>query len=793
MNYPMKIEQCYKKIETYRARADYAPRFVDVCNVADFKAFRAHFDVGSTKVIDVASYANHDELPRLDELTHALSTAAPDALVIVTGLTCLRLLGRNTLASILKDIAARTWSSHIVVLCYQCGEALDFHDPRLDPHVYRVDGTPDRIPDVTFIAPGIELPGARRPVDGIQGIARAVERAEGRDRIYVTTKKYRSDYPDSTFRLDEVSSPYDALVSVDPCTARLDPKLGTDDRWKAAMSDIVSAGSWANLIDRKFDHVDHLERSISRWNGFNAARKWLYFIALKLYGASGCRPLDEAVRHSATPDELPGNVYRSLIDIPHDAPNFWGQYDLRKALLDGLDGRNPDLRDRETSEYVTLLAAKGPDAIYYLTDRTPREREKVFELLARYADDYDAKGGMPGVIAALEHVYPDLYNYLQPYDFSDAGISGDGAAFLTDYFRRYKLQKVTNRIDPDFLASVEAQARDRDFYHWLSPRSEKIEKLDVKRAKLFFVDAMGVEYLGYILAYCKRKGLAARVSVCCCDLPSLTCYNKDFVDAFRSAGGAVEENRELDDLKHHGQEGSESDYGTTKLPYYISKELEIISRRLGRIASQLESGAIRKAYMVSDHGASRLAVIHEAENRYEMAKKGQHSGRCCPKSDVDVQPDSATEETAGGISYWVLANYDRFRGGRKANVEVHGGASLEEVAVPIVTITLAPKSVRVSLITALPVKVSRKKPAEITFQSNTPLENVTVRVNGDRLNRTVTYDAKLCGDNLYTALMDDVKRAGDYTVTVLADGIEVAEFALEAQNAGMAINKSDIL
>ena len=30
---------------------------------------------------------------------------------------------------------------------------------------------------------------------------------------------------------------------------------------------------------------------------------------------------------------------------------------------------------------------------------------------------------------------------------------------------------------------------------------------------------------------------------------------------------------------------------------------------------------------------------------------------------------------------------DRFKGGRKANVEVHGGASLEEVAVPIIEIT----------------------------------------------------------------------------------------------------------
>ena len=28
--------------------------------------------------------------------------------------------------------------------------------------------------------------------------------------------------------------------------------------------------------------------------------------------------------------------------------------------------------------------------------------------------------------------------------------------------------------------------------------------------------------------------------------------------------------------------------------------------------------------------------------------------------------------------FWALANYDRFKGSRKANVEVHGGATLEK-------------------------------------------------------------------------------------------------------------------
>ena len=54
------------------------------------------------------------------------------------------------------------------------------------------------------------------------------------------------------------------------------------------------------------------------------------------------------------------------------------------------------------------------------------------------------------------------------------------------------------------------------------------------------------------------------------------------------------------------------------------------------------------------------------ENLWEMESSGKHSGRCCPKSEVDERPDSATDAE----DFWALANYDRFKGSRKANVEI---------------------------------------------------------------------------------------------------------------------------
>lgn len=49
--------------------------------------------------------------------------------------------------------------------------------------------------------------------------------------------------------------------------------------------------------------------------------------------------------------------------------------------------------------------------------------------------------------------------------------------------------------------------------------------------------------------------------------------------------------------------------------------------------------------------------------------------------------------------YWVLANYDMFKGGRPGTVEVHGGATLEEVCVPIIEFTRMPENINVEVIT----------------------------------------------------------------------------------------------
>lgn len=193
--------------------------------------------------------------------------------------------------------------------------------------------------------------------------------------------------------------------------------------------------------------------------------------------------------------------------------------------------------------------------------------------------------------------------------------------------------------------------------------------------------------------------------------------------------------------------------------------------------------------MIADHGASRLVVLHDSENVWEMAEKGEHSGRCCRKSEIDEQPEYAAD--AG--EYWALANYDRFKGSRKANVEVHGGATLEEICVPIISITYSNNKIEVVImsidsnmddIDKIPeILVSYRKKAAIKIFITEEQPDVSVQVNGKE------YNAVAIGNSYYRVDMPDIRKAGQYAVDVYSGDNPIAEqLPLIVKREGQQIN-----
>jgi hypothetical protein len=151
-------------------------------------------------------------------------------------------------------------------------------------------------------------------------------------------------------------------------------------------------------------------------------------------------------------------------------------------------------------------------------------------------------------------------------------------------------------------------------------------------------------------------------------------------------------------------------------------------------------------------------VLSKKENKWGSESNAEHSGRCCPVSEIDEKPSCAIEENG----YWVLANYDRFKGGRKANVEVHGGATLEEVVVPIIEIVYSPDEIEIQLLDKNIKFSRRKKDAVIRVFSKTKLDNLSVRISG----LSEEYEGESSDGQTFTIALPELRKAGTYTINV---------------------------
>ncbi|GHV54674.1 hypothetical protein FACS1894216_15180 [Synergistales bacterium] len=630
--------------------------------------------------------AEADVYPNIDALCDRLSSVAQNTLLL--GLGEIASLCNLNILSRIKDISL---ASKVIILCRSVRKVIK--------DMYIADrkwGSRH----VCFLKPGMVSKIIKFPSHlsinanhGFKALLYCLENGAD-DNLYAKTELLLQG-------IVEVGSAYDALRQLSPLFA-LPQTCLPGELWTEYFSD-------KNL------------------DGFGLLH-WRTFIKLKLELPSNVYHkyvLDTSADYGVYKKRL----FSALLDFQPDSKQFAEMYNSRKTLL-------KELKDSDIAAYVTETKIKGSERIHYLTDNTQVERQAVIECL----------NGQTSVPEIIKEIYPAIYEYLRVFSFT-----GEKGGILTEYFTEYKQLKLTNRIPADFHDKVLAFAIDGNRpYNSLSTRGEVLDRIDKTNASLYWIDALGVEYLGYIQNRANTLGLQILVHTVRANLPTITSFNNDFYQAWN---GDKMQTKELDEIKHDGER--DFNYQTIKEPVHIAEELRILDSVLDWAKTKLAGKKADKVIIISDHGASRLAVISEQENKYEMASKGEHSGRCCPCSEADVKSEYATEENG----FWVLANYGRFKGGRKASVEVHGGATLEEVVVPLIELSLFGNKIEITNTTPVTTRSFRKN-ADIVLFSVNVLKKVSVLVGENR------YDAEAIGDNKHKITFPDIKRAGKHSADV---------------------------
>ena len=613
-------------------------------------------------------------------------------------------------------------------------------DPRFDSRLFSVVDKAECDLSFTLAAPSVGLSA----LPGFKALLEELENGRCGSVIVNTAVNLEK----AMFTVHPIGNAYEGIKFLKR-DFTLERSCGSDTLWAELLTELNQSNGSLDEVFEKHELVNNLELDFYKRIAGSEYRNWLYFICLKSKADALQNGYLRFVLDKTSDFEyFAGNVLNAIIDIPHTDERFPQFYRERKSLVEKFP-------ESDIADFVVNNREVVSESIFKLTDGTRVEREEIIAWLSKN-----------GMVPQLDGIYPALAAYLRKYIFKCPEL----ADLLTVYFEAYKRQKLSNKLEPEFLKMVDELALSRKFNR-LPTRNEILDTLDKSDNFLYWLDALGVEYLGLIEDLVQKRGLSLRVNIVRAELPTITAINRDFFDTWQ---GRKEKNEELDNTKHSDAGGY--NFTNNELPIHLAKELDIIKAMIEKAATELALRQCKRFLVVSDHGASRLAVLRRKEEKYDTDTTGEHSGRFCKLFQPYDLPFAAEEN-----GYLVLADYGRFKGSRAANVEAHGGASLEEVLVPVIELTLKDGSVTVKLVDET-VTVDFRTGAEIQLFFNSPVQDVSVVLNGK------PYSASQIDTNHYSVKLPDTKRAGDYSAEVYAGDNLIGKITIKAQGKSGKVN-----
>jgi len=250
---------------------------------------------------------------------------------------------------------------------------------------------------------------------------------------------------------------------------------------------------------------------------------------------------------------------------------------------------------------------------------------------------------------------------------------------LSSYIADYRALKCADAVSDEFVDKAFGSAVPDEIVMRTSLLSEF--KSDPQTAVLV-VDALGVEYLPFLLARCKAHRFDPKIVDCArVNLPTSTPYNP-----VNEEWGTKERYRKYDDFDSLLHETFD-DHSEA-----LAAELRRIDVQvMGEIETLLKT--YRRVVLTADHGATRLAVvarrdgksrdIKEFDGKIEVLDWRYAKRKCAEYLDSDLVAESF------GDGFVMIRGYNRFSKQGGPGFEMHGGATIEEQVVPFMVIERA--------------------------------------------------------------------------------------------------------
>lgn len=755
----MKILDFIKKIGTYKkkSKAMEKPILINVNNKENYFHLKKELESTLFKTIRVSSFCRNDDgLPDISKLNKEIKRGNDNKLII--GITeYYRIKKTSDTYTYFKKLIDTKINGVVIILVYKSSKELNKilkSDIRVKDRVVLIDGRDDKEPIINYYY-------KKNNINNEYGFKQLLKNLENKKEdsynVYTSVKTENINKEEHNINIYE--TPFDEIKEKIP--NNITQKDGNDENWKYLNEMIEQYATLDLVIENEFENFKYAHKS---WEEYSNNTKWLYVLALgkikdcdeyAMYGKKSARDninVDEFIKNLYYDFY---NSYKDNIDnIDKTDEFFWREYENRKKLLEYI-GIN-----KFALEYCNMIKFPKNDIrrLYFLTDLTDIEKKEIIKSVGAV----DSKKSAMDVI---KKTYNPLYNYVEDYDYE--------IDFIDTYFREYKASKIKGVLSDKLMELVNDNSNNRDNINKLPTREQEFEAINKEDSKVFWIDSLGYEYVSFISNEALKLGMDIKIKLVRSVVPTITKLNKEFLDQCITANIECIEIKELDDLKHKNPEqGNDKIY-----PIYLSEELDIIKNALNKTNNMLNSD--NKIIWVSDHGSTRGVRLNKNTNRHNLVSKGKSSGRYCNKETEDIMPANAIEDN----ECYIFTNYDLFAGGRLIGNEVHGGATLEEIIVPIIEFEAKGKKEDIQLeLLSHNIVIGKNIMPTLNIRTSRKIKNISIIVEGTKF-KNIQYK-----NNEYIIDIKEIKSAGKHNVLVEENNETIKKFKIHINHAGMKIN-----
>lgn len=433
-----------------------------------------------------------------------------------------------------------------------------------------------------------------------------------------------------------------------------------DERfWKHLLNETASRKT-NNFFEFVEDYLNvkklEEENVLSLWFKYNTEfSRWLIknYFTCKLVNED--KYIDKVLSPINTYDNI--SILKSYyLSVFEEKPTLQLLEERRKVIKRFAEESSLDLSFIDEYLKNKIEELKPEDAVKYVTCTTLFEKEWVIRNI--------------NLIENLEDVYPELSYYLRDVNYLNLHPE---QLWIKEYFREYRSSRLKNSPTEKLLNILnDKNANSSAFYKWYYSFS-KVEDFLKEDFEKIWIDALSLEFLPFIVNLLTKKDFCVDFNVAVAKLPTTTEFNKL---------ENVERISDLDDFIH-----SQLKY---KYPENLIRELEIIKKIIDKISSFKD-----KFLIFSDHGFTSFAnrvfqgrslpkiKVSEGEDRYGILEE-----------EISIVSDNEDfiiykkEESGSNEKYLIASKYNSFS--YFSSPETHGGATPEEVLIPIIYATKVP-------------------------------------------------------------------------------------------------------